>query len=113
MKELMLKNNWSKEELEKLDCYFDDDKAEELLSYDNQTIDNGQIIIFNKGNIRLVHRVIDIKNVNGQLRYYTKGDANEDLDAGYITKGDIVGTTDIKISYIGYPTLWLREIIAN
>ena len=40
MKELMLKNNWSKEELEKLDCYFDDDKAEELLSYDNKTIIN-------------------------------------------------------------------------
>ena len=33
----------------------------------------------------------DIKIINGETRYYTKGDANEDLDAGYITDSNITG----------------------
>ena len=54
-----------------------------------------------------------IENINGQLRYYTKGDANEDPDAGFITSSDIVGTVRFKIPYIGYPTLWLRSLFAK
>lgn len=79
-------------------------------SYDNQEIEIGQIIIFNKNNIRLVHRVVDIKNVNGVLRYYTKGDKNKEIDDGFITKSDIVGITKARIVYLGYPSLMLKEL---
>lgn len=81
-------------------------------SYNNQEIKKEQVIIFNKGNINLVHRVIDIKNVNGQLRYYTKGDANKEIDTGYITNKDIVGISKFKIVYIGYPTIWVKELFS-
>lgn len=79
-------------------------------SYDNQEIEIGQIIIFNKNNIRLVHRVVDIKNVNGVVRYYTKGDKNKEIDDGFITKSDIVGITKARIVYLGYPSLMLKEL---
>ena len=80
--------------------------------YRDQEIREGQVIIFQKNNMRVIHRVMEIKVIDGEIRYYTKGDANESMDAGYITKKDIVGVTHFKILYIGYPTLWLRDIFS-
>ena len=79
-------------------------------SYDDGPIAEGQIIVFEKGNSMVVHRVVDIKIINGNTRYYTKGDANEDMDAGFITAGDVVGFVEYKLPYVGYPTLWLRSL---
>ena len=77
--------------------------------YRKQEIKEGQVIVFLDDDNRVVHRVANIVVVGNEARYFTKGDANEDLDAGYRTEKDIVGLTDIKVSYVGYPTLWLRE----
>lgn len=73
----------------------------------------GQVIIFNKDNRKIVHRVIDIKKVNGEIRYTTKGDANQEKDDGYITEDDISGICKIRIAYIGYPSIWIRDILSN
>ncbi len=81
--------------------------------YDGQPIEEGQIIVFLQDESKIVHRVVQIQNINGETRYYTKGDANEDMDMGYRTEADIVGLTDVKVAYVGYPTLWLRELIPN
>ena len=53
------------------------------------------------------------KNVNGEYRYFTKGDANKEIDPGYVTKKDIVGVTKFKIKYLGYPTLWVQDIFSE
>jgi signal peptidase len=79
-------------------------------SYTNQHIEEGQVIVFEKSNTMIVHRVIDIKVINGSARYYTKGDANDDPDAGYITGSSIVGLANHKIPVLGYPTLWMRSL---
>ena len=79
--------------------------------YDGQKIKEGQVIVFLQDESRIVHRVVQIENIGGEVRYYTKGDANEDIDDGYRLESDIVGLTDIKVAFIGYPTLLLREII--
>ena len=78
--------------------------------YENQVIDEGRVIVFESGGSLIVHRVVDIEIINGVARYYTKGDANEDLDMGYITDADIVGVTSLKLPYFGYPTLWMRSL---
>ena len=78
--------------------------------YNGQKIQNGQVIIFEKNNTTVIHRVVDIKKINGVTRYYTKGDANDSADSGYITADAIVGTTTLKVKYIGYPTLWVRSL---
>ena len=79
-------------------------------SYDDQTITEGQVIVFEKNGNMIVHRVVDIEVINGSARYYTKGDANEDLDADYITESDIRGVAQQKLPYCGYPTLWIRSL---
>ena len=78
--------------------------------YDGQTIQIGQIILFHKNETLVIHRVVDIKKINGVYRYFTKGDANDGNDTGYVTNDDLVGITALNIKYIGYPTVWLYEI---
>lgn len=80
--------------------------------YKNQKIENGTIIIFERNGIKLVHRVIKIKSVDNQIRYYTKGDANKEMDTGYVTSKDIVGITKLRVMYVGYPTLWIRTLFS-
>ena len=42
--------------------------------------------------------------------YYTKGDANEQIDGYKITMDMVIGTVNFKIPYIGYPTVWVNEL---
>lgn len=81
--------------------------------YDPEThvIEEGQIIIFEKDLVKVIHRVIEVKNVNGEKRYYTKGDANQNQDDGYRTQGDIYAISKLRIPYIGYPTILIRDIL--
>ena len=78
-------------------------------SYDGQFIEVGQVIVFKKGDSRVVHRVAKIENIDGTIRYYTKGDIYKELDAGYVLESDIIGLAGVKVPYLGYPTIWLRN----
>ena len=80
--------------------------------YEGQTINEGQVVVFEKSKTKVVHRVVAVENINGVTRYYTKGDNNSDIDKGYITDADIIGLTNLKIAYIGFPTVWIREIFS-
>ena len=77
--------------------------------YDGQRIDKEDIIIFNRDDKRVVHRVVAISNINNQVRYYTKGDANTEYDEGYVIKSDIVGIVKFKVVHVGRITIWLKE----
>lgn len=79
-------------------------------AYKNQPIEKGQILVFEKNKVKVIHRVVDIQNINGVTRYYTKGDANQESDPGYITEAEIIGLTDMKIPYIGMPTIWMHQL---
>lgn len=79
----------------------------------NEEITEGTIIVFKQNDIKVVHRVIEVKNVNGVYQYITKGDANVEKDFGYITKKDIFAIYKLKISYLGWPSLWLKDMFSN
>jgi len=80
--------------------------------YDGDELFENQIIVFENNGVRVVHRIVEIEHVDGELRIYTKGDANDNEDNGYRTPEDVFGVVHLKISYIGYPTLWVREIFS-
>ena len=90
------------------------DKGDAVIfeQYKGEPIKTGTIIIYQNEDIQTVHRVVSVENVNGEYRYYTKGDMNPDKDPGYRLKDDMVGVVKFKIPYIGYPTLWLRDIFS-
>ena len=79
-------------------------------TYEGQTIKTGDIIIFDYKNTRLIHRVVSSQRVDGEIRYFTKGDANAINDPSYRTAGDIIGISRLKLKYLGIPTLWLNEL---
>ena len=79
--------------------------------YEDQPIKEGQVIVFQKNQNKIVHRVIQIERIEGEVRYITKGDANAEVDLGYVTEAEIVGLTDMKVAYVGFPTIWLRDLL--
>ena len=81
--------------------------------YENQEIKEGQVIIFNYNDIQTIHRIVNIEKVNGEYRYYTKGDANKKNDEDYRTNDDIYGLVHLRVKYIGHPTLWVRDIFSS
>ena len=81
--------------------------------YDGQAIKEGQVIVFIQQQSKIVHRVVKIEHIGNEVRYFTKGDANETWDSGYVTDKDIVGLTDVKLPYVGQPTLWLRDLLES
>ena len=79
--------------------------------YDEEDkVETGDIIVFVKDDIKVVHRVVDQRDVGDEIRYYTKGDANMQEDDGYRTRKDIIAKVKLRIPYIGYLTLWVNNM---
>ena len=66
------------------------------------------VIAYKKENTIIVHRVVKKTDVNGTSVYYTKGDANNNIDNIAIYEDMIVGKVKFRIPYIGYPTIWFN-----
>ena len=81
--------------------------------YEDQKVEIGDVIVFEKDDLRVVHRIVDVERVNGINRYYTKGDANDSWDAGYVLDANIVGVTNLKVPFVGYPTIWARDLFSQ
>ena len=79
--------------------------------YEKEELEIGEIIVFKTENVFVIHRIIDKKSVGEEIRYYTKGDANQQEDKGFRTQKNIVGIVKGKIPYIGKITLLLNDII--
>lgn len=66
----------------------------------------GDIITFQRGNIDVTHRIIEIKN--GEFQ--TKGDANKVPDIQYVLRGNIIGKDIIILPYLGRFVSYLKTI---
>ena len=87
----------------------DIDKGDVVVFKNSKKIKVGDILVFERDNMKIVHRVVKISSKNNQNIYYTKGDANPIIDTGYVKEDKVLGKVLFKIKYIGRPTLWLRE----
>lgn len=70
----------------------------------------GQIIAYNYEGVMIVHRVVNIEKVNDKYYFYTKGDNNANEDNYAVKEEMIYGIVNIRIPFIGIPTVWLNEI---
>ena len=71
------------------------------------------IIVYNHDKKIVVHRLVQIKKLNGKRFYITKGDSNLTKDAYFVEESDIVGKVVFRIRYIGLPTVSLSERLNN
>lgn len=81
--------------------------------YESQNLQIGDIIVFNKNNVKTIHRIVEIQKKKNEIIYYTKGDNNQNIDDGFVTADDIIGVCKFRIIYIGWPTVLLSEFITN
>ena len=83
----------------------------EKINKEYDKIHKGDIIAYyHKGNI-IVHRLEKVLYHNGKHYFYTKGDANAEMDKYVIYEEEIIGKKIIfKLPYLGLPTIWLSEI---
>ena len=71
----------------------------------------GDIISFKEDEIVITHRIIDITENNGEKRFITKGDNNENEDPGYVSSDKIEGLYLTKFSGLGNVAMFLQTPI--
>jgi signal peptidase len=65
----------------------------------------GDVITFGdvyKSETPITHRIVDIKVIEGNYYYITKGDANDDNDPKDVPKEDVIGKVLFSLPYAGY-----------
>jgi len=73
-----------------------------ILSVPRENYTKGEVISFNSKGRVVTHRIARVDVKNGTPMYFTKGDANEDLDAGLVYSEDIVGSVMLVVPKVGY-----------
>lgn len=71
----------------------------------------GMVIAYRHDNKVIVHRIDKIKIENGEQKITTKGDNNKTKDNWTVEKNDILGIVRLKIPFIGWPSVWLSEML--
>ena len=66
------------------------------------------VIAFKSGDIVITHRIVEIKNDEGQVKYITKGDNNNTEDVGFVLPKDVEGVYQFKISGLGNVAMFLQ-----
>ncbi len=82
-----------------------------LIDKNDKTLDVDDVIAFKNEKKIVVHRIIKVKKIKNQYYYTTKGDNNYNDDNNEIASEDIVGKVNYIVPIIGYPTVWLSEIM--
>lgn len=80
---------------------------------DGKNIEIGDIVVFKRNTIIVAHRVVKIKEESSKRYFYTKGDANNAVDVGYVEEKDMMGVVRRVVKYIGYPTVWINELFGG
>lgn len=69
------------------------------------------VIAFNQSGEVVVHRIIDVIEEEDSISYKTKGDANNAEDAWIVKSDNIVGKVNVRLPFLGIPTVTLSELI--
>ena len=72
----------------------------------------GDILYYSKDGKLVIHRIIEIKETEEKkLEIKTKGDNNNTEDNWIIKEEEIIGKVKFMIPYIGYPSVWVNEML--
>ncbi len=66
------------------------------------------VIAFRSEDIVVTHRIVEIKNENGAIKYKTKGDNNNSQDVGDVLPEQVEGLYKFKISKMGNLAMFMQ-----
>ena len=72
--------------------------------------EEGDVLVFYKDSMIVVHRIIKKHNVYGKVVYQTKGDANEEADNWLVHEEDVIGVVKRRVPLIAWPSVKLNEL---
>ena len=78
---------------------------------DAAAIKEGDILVLKHEGIIVTHRAVKIKQADGHYQFTTQGDHNEYPDAFSSNESHVIGRVVIINKYIGFPTIWLSELL--
>ena len=79
-------------------------------SADADALEVGQPITFYlSGKTVATHRIVEVVEEDGSVRYRTKGDANDSADGSLVDPEDIIGTPLFSIPYLGYALSYIQS----
>ena len=89
-----------------------------IQEFDPNDVQVGDVVVYDASwyDQPVIHRVINITDINGTTMYVIKGDNNDRPDPYYVTADQIeqrvvtLGDNLIVIPKIGYLSLWLRGL---
>ncbi len=72
----------------------------------------GDILVFRVDDSVYTHRIMDIDVTGNKYQFTTKGDnPTNSVDDWIVTNEDVVGVVKGRIPLIGYPTVWLNQLM--
>ena len=80
-----------------------------IVDQKNKKPEVGDVIAFKHESVIVVHRIVKQLEFKNHILYYTKGDANNNIDDFIVEDDVIIGKVTNKIPYAGYPTVWFNE----
>ena len=89
-----------------------------ISEFDPTTVKEGDIVVYDAiwYDNPVIHRIIDIKDINGTTMYMIKGDNNGSPDPYWVKAEQITGRVvtlgemPLVIPKIGYLSLWIRGL---
>lgn len=75
------------------------------------TLKEGDVLVFRKENKVVMHRIIEMTYSNGTYKYRTKGDNNKDPDNWVVDSKEVIGKIIFNVKYIGYPTIMINNLL--
>lgn len=82
---------------------------EKMSSDDLKKLEKNSIIVYRVENQMVAHRVVNVIQDNGTIKFQTKGDNNNGPDTDLVAINQIVGVYRLHLKYIGYPSVWLND----
>jgi len=72
-----------------------------------ETLQVGDIIIFHASwcDVPVVHRIIEVQHVGGEIQFITKGDNNPTPDHTPVQASDVIAKVIASVRYLGFVTL--------
>lgn len=87
---------------------------ERISEQEKKLLKVGDIIVFyDKNNNLIIHRIYKIRENKGENEFITKGDNNDSVDSNVVKTENIKGKYLFNIKYIGYPKMYMYEILNN
>ncbi len=75
------------------------------------SLKKGDVIAFKSGDVVITHRIVEVENEDGILKYVTKGDNNNTEDRERVLGTDVEGIYKFKISKLGNLAMFIQTPI--